>query len=166
MFRVLLLLFIILPIIEIALIINVGSWLGFWPTLLVIILTAWIGAKKVRQQGINTMNSVQTKLAQGEMPSDDIITGMMLLVSGVLLVTPGFITDIFGLSLLWPASRNAIISQVKKHIKVENFSAGATMHGQSFNFHQPPQQPTNDPFDDANGIQKGKTLDGEFERKD
>lgn len=116
MFRVLFLLFIIIPIIEIAVLMQVGALLGLWPTIGIVIGSAWLGAKYVRQQGLATMQSVQTKMAQGEMPSSEIVTGMLLLVAGVLLVTPGFVTDIFGLSLLIPAVRAALSGAVQKHL--------------------------------------------------
>ena len=116
MFRVLFVLFIIIPIIEISVLMQVGELLGMWPTIGIVILSAWIGAKYVRQQGIATLQSVQTKMAQGEMPSSEIVMGLMLLVAGVLLVTPGFVTDIFGLSLLVPSIRHAIATFVQKHL--------------------------------------------------
>jgi len=108
MFRLLFVLFIIIPIIEISVLMQVGELLGMWLTIGIVILSAWIGAKYVRQQGLATLQSVQAKMAQGEVPSSEIVTGLMLLVAGVLLVTPGFVTDIFGLSLLVPSIRQAI----------------------------------------------------------
>ena len=125
MFRILFALFIIVPIIEITVLMQVGELIGAWPTIAIVIVSAWLGAKYVRQQGIATLQSVQTKMAQGEMPSSEIVTGLMLLVAGVLLVTPGFVTDIFGLSLLVPAIRHALANSVQKHIKTSQGSAFA-----------------------------------------
>lgn len=136
MFRILFALFIIVPIIEISVLMQVGALIGAWPTVAIVILSAWLGAKYVRQQGLATMQSVQTKMAQGEMPSSEIVTGMMLLVAGVLLVTPGFVTDIVGLSLLIPSVRQALASTVQKHIKINQANAFATnshFHASSFN---------------------------------
>ena len=93
MFRLLFVLFIIIPVIEIFVLMQVGAVLGVWPTIAMVIFTAWLGAKYVRQQGISTLNSVQTKMAEGQMPSDEIVTGLLLLVAGMFLVTPGFVTD-------------------------------------------------------------------------
>lgn len=169
MFRILFLLFIVLPIIEIAILLEIGAWLGFWPTLGIIIVTAWVGAKKVREQGIATMQSAQLKMAQGEMPSDDIIAGVMLLISGVLLLTPGFVTDILGLSFLWPVTRNALINQAKKHIKVSPMAGGAGFSGQSFYYESHSQTQdfsSNHHAEPRQNIDKGQTIDGEFERKD
>lgn len=167
MFRLLFVLFIIIPIIEISVLMQVGAVLGLWPTIAIVIFTAWLGAKYVRQQGLSTLNSVQTKMAQGQMPSDEIVTGLMLLVAGVFLVTPGFVTDIFGLSLLIPAVRNSIVASVKSQMKN---NAGNSQH---FQFHTHSQQHDNfseqqeSPFQEhIQPPHKGQTLDGEFERKD
>jgi UPF0716 protein FxsA len=168
MFQLLFVLFIIIPIIEITVIMQVGALLGLWPTIAIVILSAWLGAKYVRQQGLATLQSVQAKMAQGEMPSGEIITGLMLLVAGVLLVTPGFVTDIFGLSLLVPSVRAAIANQVQKHIKVNQFGAGASFHdGASGNVYQ--HDNTAEPFTSSNepiSHHQGDTLEGEFKRKD
>ncbi|WP_085298784.1 FxsA family protein [Cognaticolwellia mytili] len=173
MFRLLFVLFIIIPIIEITVLMQVGAVFGLWPTIAIVIFTAWLGAKYVRQQGLSTLNSVQTKMAQGQMPSDEIVTGLMLLVAGVFLVTPGFVTDFFGLSLLIPAVRNTIVNSVKSQLKTNG--AG----GQHFQFHTHShvhnQEQSQDDFaqqqeapfqEHIQSPHKGQTLDGEFERKD
>jgi len=169
MFRLLFVFFIIIPIIEISVLMQVGAIFGIWPTIAIVIFTAWLGAKYVRQQGLATLNSVQTKMAQGQMPSDEIVTGLMLLVAGVLLVTPGFVTDFLGLSLLIPGVRHAIAGSVKSHITTNSASQ------QSFQFHShTPGQSQDDfsahqdsPFQDhIQSPHKGQTLDGEYERKD
>ena len=170
MFQLLFVLFIIIPIIEITVIMQVGALLGLWPTIAIVILSAWLGAKYVRQQGLATLQSVQTKMAQGEMPSGEIITGLMLLVAGVLLVTPGFVTDIFGLSLLVPSVRAAIANQVQKHIKVNQF--GASFHSDApGNVYQ--HDNTAEPFTGSKASSnepithhQGDILEGEFKRKD
>jgi UPF0716 protein FxsA len=169
MFRLLFVLFIIIPIIEIFVLMQVGAILGVWPTIAMVIFTAWLGAKYVRQQGISTLNSVQTKIAEGQMPSDEIVTALMLLVAGVLLVTPGFVTDFLGLSLLIPAVRHTIAGSVMSHISSNNTSE------QGFQFHSHSQNQNQDDFSKQpespfqKNIQpphQGQTLDGEFERKD
>lgn len=172
MFQLLFVLFIIIPIIEITVIMQVGALLGVWPTVAIVILSAWLGAKYVRQQGLATLQSVQTKMAQGEMPSGEIVTGLMLLVAGVLLVTPGFVTDIFGLLILIPSVRAGIANQVQKHIKVNQMGGGASFqHGASGNVYQ--HESTSEPFTSPNSTSsepishhKGETLEGEFERKE
>ncbi len=102
------LLFIVVPMVEIGLFIQVGGLLGLWPTIAIVFLTAVIGASLVRSQGIATLTSVQKKLQQGEMPTQEIVEGMLLAVAGVLLLTPGFMTDALGLVLLLPPSRAKI----------------------------------------------------------
>ena len=172
MFKVLFFLFIAIPIVEIAVLIQVGEVLGLWPTIAIVIGSAWLGAKYVRQQGIATMQSVQHKMANGELPSTEIVTGLMLLIAGMLLVTPGFVTDTFGLLLLIPKVRENIAKAVQKHIKV-NTVVGAT--GNTFN--QSPfeqgnvyEHDNNGPFT-ANAQQpishhEGETIEGDFTRKD
>lgn len=135
MFRALFALFIIVPIIEISVLMQVGALIGAWPTVAIVVISAWLGAKYVRQQGLATLQSVQSKMAQGEMPSSEIVTGLMLLVAGVLLVTPGFVTDIFGLLLLVPSVRQALARSVQKHIHTSQgaaFSANAQFHSSTF----------------------------------
>lgn len=169
MYRVLFLLFIIVPIIEIFVLMNVGAVLGGFPTIMIVIVTAWLGAKNVRQQGIATMSSVQTKLAQGQMPSDEIVAGMMLLVAGVLLVTPGFVTDIFGLSLLVPQVRASLVKAIQSQLIVSQQKKGNVHFYTSQTFEHEADQTTT-PFSETNQPsaldRQGKTLDGEFERKD
>lgn len=134
MFRILFSLFIIVPIIEITVLMQVGDLIGAWPTVAIVIISAWLGAKFVRQQGLATLQSVQTKMAQGDMPSSEIVTGLMLLVAGVLLVTPGFVTDVFGLSLLVPNVRKALANIVQKHMKTIPGSQGGAF-GANTHFH-------------------------------
>jgi len=169
MFRFLFVLFIIIPVIEIFVLMQVGAVLGVWPTIAIVIFTAWLGAKYVRQQGISTLNSVQTKMAQGQMPSDEIVTGVLLLVAGMFLVTPGFVTDFLGLSLLIPAVRHAIVGSVKAQLVTSAASSQSfQFHGQGNVYEQEAASAQSEsPFQEQ--IQpphKGQTLDGEFERKD
>ena len=175
MFRILFALFIIVPIIEITVLMQVGELIGAWPTVAIVIISAWLGAKYVRQQGLATLQSVQTKMAQGEMPSGEIVTGLMLLVAGVLLVTPGFVTDVFGLLLLIPTVRQALASTVQKHIKINQASSfGAHAHFHSTSFTQDNSHTYENEVDqeDIFSPQKtmshhqGETIEGDFQRKD
>ncbi len=179
MFRILFALFIIVPIIEITVLMQVGELIGAWPTVAIVIVSAWLGAKYVRQQGIATLQSVQTKMAQGEMPSSEIVTGLMLLVAGVLLVTPGFVTDVFGLSLLVPNVRKALANTVQKHIETNQGSAfGGNAHFHASTFTQTSgntyenefdsEVKSTDVFADKKPIthHQGETIEGDFQRKD
>ena len=99
------LLFVIMPIMEIAVLIHVGDIIGGWNTVLLVILSAMIGAYLVKREGVATLAQAQVKIAQGQVPAEEIGAGLLLLIAGVLLVTPGFITDILGLLLtIFPSS--------------------------------------------------------------
>lgn len=102
------LLFVIMPIAEIAVLINVGEIIGGWNTVLLVILSAMIGAYLVKREGVSTLAQAQLKMQQGQVPAEEIGSGLLLLVAGVLLVTPGFITDVFGLLLTLPYTRKKI----------------------------------------------------------
>lgn len=105
MFRILLLLFIAIPILEIYLLIKVGERIGLLSTLLTIVLTAIVGASLVRREWIKTINSLQNKLQNNQTPGKELADGAMLLLAGVLLVTPGFFTDGVGFALAFPLTR-------------------------------------------------------------
>jgi UPF0716 protein FxsA len=101
------LLLVAVPIVEIALFIQVGGWLGLWPTIAIVILTAAIGTVLLRAQGLAALGELQRRLAAGEDPSATLAHGAMILVAGVLLLTPGFFTDAVGFALLMPPVRAA-----------------------------------------------------------
>ncbi len=103
--RILLIAFIAMPLIEIAVLIQVGSWLGLWPTLGLIILTAIIGTWMLRRQGFAVMARAQQQLAEGTVPLGEVFEGFCLVIAGALLLTPGFVTDLIGGSLLMPPVR-------------------------------------------------------------
>jgi UPF0716 protein FxsA len=107
-FRLLFLLFITVPLLELYLLIRVGSYFGALPTIGLCLFTAAMGAALLRQQGLETLLRVQTKLQQGEMPATDVIGGLILLFSGVFLLTPGLFTDIIGFICLLPQFRNYV----------------------------------------------------------
>ncbi len=132
----LLILFIMIPIIEIGLFIKVGGFIGLWPTLAIVILTAIIGTNMLRTQGLSTLARLQSTLQTGENPVDPIVHGALILLSGVLLLTPGFFTDSIGFLLLVPPVRSALI----KWGAAKAFGSGFTVNGQG---HQ--AQPRNDP---------------------
>ncbi|MEC9432879.1 MAG: FxsA family protein [Pseudomonadota bacterium] len=103
-------LFVAVPIIEIALFIQVGGLIGLWPTLAIVLLTAFAGTALMRAEGRGAMAALQRSVAQGDDPSGPIAHGAMILVAGVLLLTPGFFTDAMGLALLLPPVRAALIA--------------------------------------------------------
>ncbi len=127
MFPILLFLFIAVPVIEIALFIQVGGVLGVWPTIALVLLTAIVGASLVRSQGLQTLLTVQQRLAQGQLPAQQILEGVMLAVAGVLLLTPGFFTDILGMLVLLPAPRAYFAKQLMSRVVVGNIHASGAI---------------------------------------
>ena len=101
----LILLFTILPALELVLLIKVGTVIGAWQTVVLVILIGATGAWLARYQGFVTLMRIQESLNRGVMPSAELMDGMMILAGGILLLTPGFITDIGGILLLFPQSR-------------------------------------------------------------
>ena len=129
-----LVLFIAVPIIEIALFIRIGGMIGLWPTLGVVVLTAILGTAMLRQQGLRTMNALQDQLRRGADPSPLLLEGALLLVGGVLLLTPGFFTDAVGFALLVPQLRARAADWLRPRIVAKAFTFGAgTVHRGSGN---------------------------------
>ncbi|MGD8982976.1 MAG: FxsA family protein [Desulfobacteraceae bacterium] len=97
--------FTIIPFIEIYLLIKIGSYLGAFNTVVIVILTACLGALLARYQGFQTMLRVRQSLERGEMPAEDLLDALLILLAGIVLLTPGFLTDLAGLMILIPATR-------------------------------------------------------------
>jgi UPF0716 protein FxsA len=117
MFKILLALIIVVPALEIWILITAGKLIGAIPTILLIILTGVLGAWLAKYQGISALRSAQQKMSSGQMPGDVIIDGLCILVGGVVLLTPGFITDAIGFALLLPATRNLIKPSIMRAIR-------------------------------------------------
>ncbi len=111
--------FIAVPILEIALFIQVGGLIGLWPTLAIVILTALAGTALMRVQGLQALRRLQTAVERGENPVGPIAHGALILVAGVLLLTPGFFTDAVGLALLLPPVRAALIAWGASKVTVQ-----------------------------------------------
>lgn len=109
-FPILLLAFIFVPVIEIALLIKIGTAIGVGTTILVVIFTAILGAYLVRQQGFATLTAVQQEMNAGRVPAMQMAEGIALLFAGAVLLTPGFVTDAIGFALLTPPLRRAAIA--------------------------------------------------------
>ena len=105
---ILFLAFVLVPPIEIALFIAIGGQIGLWPTIGIVLLTAVIGANLVSRQGRGVIASIQQEFASGQFPAKSLAHGAMILVSGALLLTPGFLTDVVGFSLLSPQIREIL----------------------------------------------------------
>lgn len=128
MFFVLLLLFFAVPLVEIYVLLEVGSVIGALPTIALVVLTALVGAGLIRAQGLATLRRVQQELEQGELPAIGIIEAALLLVAGALLLTPGFVTDTLGfLILIPPLRRRAIQVFLERRLEaVQNTAARGT----------------------------------------
>ncbi|MCA1032323.1 membrane protein FxsA [Bacillus timonensis] len=115
--RILLALIIIVPALEIGLLVLSGNTLGVWPTVLLIISTGVIGAWLAKKQGLETLRRAQDQMQYGQIPGNAILDGLCILVGGVVLLTPGFITDAIGFLLLVPVTRNMIKPFIGKLIQ-------------------------------------------------
>lgn len=104
----LLLAFTVVPLIEIMLFIEIGSRIGTWTTLLIIAVTAVWGAALAHREGLRVWVRLQDRLLSGQMPAEELFDGLLVLVAGALLLTPGFFTDAAGFLLLLPPSRQVI----------------------------------------------------------
>ena len=120
----LLLAFLAVPLIEIALFIQVGGLIGLWPTLLIVVVTAILGASMVRNQGAGALADLRRSLNELTDPTEPLAHGAMILFSGALLLTPGFFTDAVGFALLVPGVRRWVSRQVRARIKVQRFEMG------------------------------------------
>jgi len=147
----LLLAFIGVPLIEIALFIQVGGVIGLGYTLLIVVLTAILGTWLVRSQGLAALADLQGSFSELRDPTEPLAHGAMILFSGALLLTPGFFTDALGFALLVPGIRRAVFKWARTRVKVTQFSMGATP--------QHPRPGTHHP-------EQGDVIDGEFTEVD
>ena len=108
MFFKLFILFTLVPVIELWLLIRVGGIIGFFPTIGIVAFTGVVGAWMARIQGISVISELNTSVAQGKVPGKELVNAVLVFVGGALLLTPGFITDILGFSMIMPGTRDAI----------------------------------------------------------
>ncbi len=114
---------VMIPIIEIALFIQVGGLIGLWPTLLIVVLTAMLGSSLIRRQGLGAFLALRSSLSDLRDPTGPLFDGAMILLSGALLLTPGFLTDTMGLLLLIPPLRASLYQAIRRRVTVVNFGA-------------------------------------------
>ena len=124
-----LLLFIAMPIIEIALLLRVGDAFGWLPTLLIVIVTAFIGSAMLRQQGLATLNTARQRMDSGELPAQQLLEGVLIMIGGVLLLTPGLVTDACGFLCLIPFTRQWLAARISARVIVGVTGAGGTVNG-------------------------------------
>ena len=108
MFKLFLILFITIPLVEIAILIKIGSIIGAGYTIALVIGTAFLGVSLLRIQGISTLAKVQANISRGQLPATELIEGLILLISGALLLTPGFFTDTIGFLMFVPTLRQRL----------------------------------------------------------
>ena len=130
------LLFIAVPIVEIALFIKVGGFLGVWPTICIIILTAVLGTTLVKQQGLAVIQQIKNEVIKLNDPTEAIAHGALILISGVLLLTPGFFTDFIGFILMIPKVRTVIYFRIRSRFELKGFShkTGKNKYGEADDF--------------------------------
>lgn len=97
--------FTIIPFLEIYLLIEIGSYIGAINTLMIVVLTGFLGALLARYQGLKTMLKVRENLARGEMPAEHLLDALLIFLAGIVLLTPGFLTDLAGFTILIPTTR-------------------------------------------------------------
>ncbi len=119
------LLFLLVPLIEIALFIQVGGFIGLLPTLAIVILTAIAGTFLIRSQGTAVLMQLRETMADMRDPTEPLAHGAMVLFAGALLLTPGFFTDALGLSLMVPGVRGRIFRFIRQRVVVQQFQYGS-----------------------------------------
>ena len=146
--RIVLLMFILLPVIEMLVLIEVGSQVGGLVTIALVLLTALVGLSLIRKQGASTMLRAKDKIQQGSLPAKEILETVVLGVAGVLLFLPGFVTDLIGFLLIFPFSRKLFVSLVLIKFVASKVNVNATW------------QTT------ANKSEGGEIIEGEFVNED
>lgn len=117
MFGRLFILFTLVPLLELYLLIKVGSHLGAEATILLIVLTGGVGALMARMQGFQVIVQIRERLREGVLPADELLAGGLIVVGGLLLVTPGLLTDAVGLALLLPFVRSRVVVWIKDFMR-------------------------------------------------
>ena len=121
--------FILMPILELAVLLEVHQAVGFGPTIAIVIITGVVGAFLAKAQGLIVVSQIRRDLAEGRMPAPRLMEGVMILIAGVLLITPGLITDTIGFLLLVPAVRSAIRTWLRTKLeeKIRNGAGNITI---------------------------------------
>ncbi|MGL5604999.1 MAG: FxsA family protein, partial [Plesiomonas sp.] len=127
-------LFLFLPFIEITLFIQVADQIGGWTTLALALLASVLGVSLIRSKGVQTLRHVQRKLAQGEMPAQELLQGCLLVIAGILLIIPGFLTDFVALILLLPWVQKGIGLLLLSRIQVFSAAANSSQGFSPFGF--------------------------------
>lgn len=117
MFLPLVLLFTVLPALEIYLLFSIGAEIGGLNTFFIVLSTGFVGASLARSQGLSILAAIQQKLQQGQIPTEQIVHGLLIFAGGLLLMTPGFVTDITGLLMVFPGTRHILAGLAQSYFK-------------------------------------------------
>ncbi len=128
MLPTLIIIFVLTPIIELFVLIELGKMIGTWNTIAIVVVTGVVGAMLAKSQGLSVIRDIQTDLMNGILPADRLFDGALVLVGGVLLVTPGIITDLLGFLLLIPLTRAGVKRVLKKWFKKKLRSGEVQMY--------------------------------------
>ena len=134
---VLLVLFIVVPILELIFIIQVGQAVGVWNTVSLLILDSLVGAWLVKHQGLGLLRRSRERLQNGEMPSDEIFSGIVILFAGALMLTPGFLTDAVGLVMLIPPIRVGVLAAIRRRLRSRITTTSTTLNPPSWDQERP-----------------------------
>ena len=140
------------------LLIEVAGYIDVWPTIALVMLTAVIGVALLKRQGLATLTRGMGRLEQGQVPAQEMAEGLLLAVAGALLITPGFVTDAVGFTLLFPPTRKLIALQLMSKVDVQSTQSGFHAHYQQQNPQQQPHHQGEAP--------SRVTLEGDFERRE
>jgi UPF0716 protein FxsA len=121
---VLFLLFVVMPIVELAVIIKVGAVLGVLNTIALLLLMGALGSWLVKREGIGVLRRVQRAIDEGRVPTAELVDGLLILIGGALLIAPGFISDVLGLSLMLPPVRAVLRSVLRRRLSLAAFNRG------------------------------------------
>lgn len=122
--KILLLLFTVVPLVELWLLLFIGDHIGFWPTVGIVLVTGLLGATLAKHEGLRVVQRWQESTARGELPEDGVLGGLLVLVGGIFLITPGVLTDVTGLLLLFPPTRRLIAGVIRRRFE-RGLSSGA-----------------------------------------
>lgn len=158
------LLFIAIPLVELYFIIVIGEMIGALWTVALVILTAVIGVNLLRIQGMSTLSRAQQNMAQGQIPAMEMLEGVALAVAGVLLITPGFLTDSLGFLCLFPPTRQAMIRAIMSKARIQtSYTAGPGPSAGAGNGYTGPAA---DKKEAPGKNRQGTTIEGEYTREE
>ncbi len=147
MFFQLLLLFTLVPLIELVLLIKLGELTGVWTTIGIVILTGIIGAYLARREGLKAWRRLEKSMREGVSPADELIEALLILIAGAVLITPGLLTDLFGFGLLIPPVRKWFRNRLSRHFNSRIVLSSPDARQQQYDYDiidVPPEDPPSD----------------------